>query len=151
MPKAQERQQQHQSAEQQQFQQMQQIEQLIMQKHIEHQTQKQREETRFECGTDHETNSRQSLGATNALTKSKAHLSGGNRKVVEQLRASIMTMLTRSCLTWFICCYFFLKKSVQSRCGENVGQSLAQNNTSILRSGAFGDQAPRYFYLSELI
>nr|GMC68653.1 transcriptional corepressor LEUNIG-like isoform X2 [Ipomoea batatas] len=90
------------------------VEQLIMQKHIEQQTQKQREETRFECGTDHETNSRQSLGATNALTKSKAHLSGGNRK-----------------------------KSVQSRCGENVGQSLAQNNTSIIRSGAFADQAPR--------
>ncbi|XP_019191598.1 PREDICTED: transcriptional corepressor LEUNIG-like isoform X1 [Ipomoea nil] len=111
MPKAQERQQQHQSAEQQQ---MQQIEQLIMQKHIEQQTQKQREETRFECGTGHETNSRQSLGATNALIKSKAQLSGGNRK-----------------------------KSIQSRCGENVGQSLAQNNTSILRSGTFGDQPPR--------
>lgn len=151
MSKAQEQQQQHQSAEQQQLQQMQQIEQLILQKHIEQQTQKQREEARFECGTDKETNSRQSLGATNALIKSKAHLSGANRKVVEQLRALPMTMLTHSCLTWFYLLLFFLKKSMQSRCGENVGQSLAQNNTSILRSGNFGDQPSWYFYLNEVI
>ncbi|RAL37254.1 hypothetical protein DM860_004176 [Cuscuta australis] len=93
--------------------QQQQLQQLLLQKHIEQQTQRQREETRYECGADNETQSRQSRGAVNAQTNSKSSLLGPNRK------------------------------PMQCRTGSNARQPLDQSYTAMLTSGTHGDQHPR--------
>ncbi|CAH9098762.1 unnamed protein product [Cuscuta europaea] len=109
--KSQEQQQQHQSDEQQQCQ----LQQQILQKHVEQQLQRQREEKRLGCATSIETHSRPSCVAMNALTRSRSSLPGPNRK-----------------------------RPMQSSDGINAGQPFNHSYTSMLTSRTCGDQHPRH-------